>query len=297
MKWVPISLALAVHSIGFFGAIKAQAPQPKSIKQLFKERDLDALAWRFQQNTPNIDEASIGNQTPLVAACSKLDVGMVGFLLNKIQNANPNLFNPLGVTLRAIIDLHKHTEPDKTPPTTIEIPEFPQAKAIEEILDTLIKSGANPLTHKLENIQLLNELTKAFQSTSYIATKNPIIISMRKLLPMFLTYEVGYPFDPSTPKGKRVYGDIRLVTTYLESINNLYNKYPNTDGFDPLNTPLINNGEGFLGKTPVQLAAENGHTDRLTAMLALKDNLGHTRVSFVTAYNASKAKVRTVDNW
>jgi hypothetical protein len=287
MKFMPISLVLAMHIIGFFGTIKTETPQPKSIKQLSKERDLGALSWRFKNNIPNIDEASIDNQTPLVVACKNLDNEMVGFLLNDIQNANPNLSNPLGVTLRAILDLHNRTKPSETPPTTTEIPEFPQAASIEEILDTLIKSGANPLIHKLENLQLLDALIRAREKIAFSADRNPIFIALRKILPLFLVYEASEPIDKPQRKGMTKDGDTKNIDMYLQSIKNLYEKFPRT--FDPLNTTLIDKGKDILGKTPIQLAAENGRADGLQAMLDLKDQEGHTRVSFVTAHTALRS--------
>ncbi len=285
MKNTKISSLLVFFSLGFWATIGAETPQPKEpkpIKTLFAERDLRALSWWFQQNTPNIDEASIDGKTPLIIACGNLDVGMVGFLLNNIQNANPNLFNPLGITLRTI--LAQHTEPSKTPPTTLEIPEFPKAKAIEEVLDTLIKCGANPLTYKDENLQLLDKLIKAREAIAYSSPRNPIFIALRKILPAFLVYEVSEPIDTPQKKGMPKYGDTKLIDTYLQPINNLYEKFPQT--FDPLNTPLVEKGDGILGKTPIQLAAENGHAGYLKAMLALKNSRGHARVSFATAHTA-----------
>lgn len=244
-------LVIAAHIIGLFGLAKAQILQ---------------------------------QEKALVSACSNFDAKKTTDLL--LNNANPNLGNPLGVTLRAILDQHKRTEPSGQTPAQPTIPEFPQSKSIEKILDALIAHGVNPLIHKLENIQLLNELISAYEATHYISIQNPIIIALLKLLPMFLTYEVAIEFVQPSTKGMKVYGDINLVITYLKSIENLYNKFPKR--FDPLNTPLVEKGEGLLGKTPVQLAAENGHAGCLSAMLALKDTSGYSRVNFTTAYTALK---------
>ncbi|MFA5305816.1 MAG: hypothetical protein WC365_00015 [Candidatus Babeliales bacterium] len=226
----------------------------------------------------NVIATFISAQSPkpldLIAACKNLDAEMAESLLNK--GVNPNLSNTLGETLRTIID--QHEEP-KEPPTSFDISTFPKTNDIKQILDALIRHGANPLIHKTENTKLVDRLIQAWTTTHYIFAQNPIGIALRTILPVFLVYEVSQPTSDDT----------KLITTCLQSIDALYKQFPQKNIFDPLNKPLVKDGANILGKTPVLLAAENGHAVCLKEMLTLKDIANAPRVSFVTAHNALKS--------
>jgi hypothetical protein len=219
------------------------------------------------------DNAAIDGQTLLAFACSQQNKEAVAVLVH--HGADPNAPSKSGKT-----------------PLEAALTQAP-SDTTTETLRILLAAGADPTINIAANDDKLEELWGDLKQQadshqlidSKAVQKSPVFRTIKMLFQALFIYEEAQ--QHATVEAAKNHA--KVVEDHLVNLQAIKEFDPS---FDPINQPFPYGKKADLDvyeKTPVELAAENNHTECLQAMLTAKDTQGNLLVSISTARKALTA--------